>query len=36
MMDAMFEMPSKRKKSFTVTLDYAREQLDKSKLPEMF
>jgi len=29
MMDAMYEMPSKRVKSFKVTLDYAKQQLDK-------
>jgi ATP-dependent Clp protease ATP-binding subunit ClpX len=32
MMDAMFEVPSSRKKSFTVTRDYAQQQLDKSHL----
>jgi ATP-dependent Clp protease ATP-binding subunit ClpX len=32
MMDAMFEVPSKRIKSFEVTLDYARAQIDKSHL----
>ncbi len=32
MNDAMFEMPSRRLKSFEVTLDYARQQLDKSHL----
>lgn len=30
MRDAMFETPSKRTKTFEVSLDYAREQLDKS------
>ena len=30
MMDAMFEVPSKKVKKFEVTEDYAREQLDKS------
>lgn len=30
MMDAMFEIPSKRVKVFEVTLDYARRQLDKA------
>lgn len=30
MMDAMFEIPSKRVKVFEVTLDYARKQLDKA------
>ena len=32
MMDAMFEVPSKRIKSFEVTADYAQKQLDKSHL----
>ena len=32
MMDAMFEIPSKRTKSFEVTKDYAQQQLDKSHL----
>lgn len=32
MTDAMFEVPSKRAKTFEVTLDYARSQLDKSHL----
>ena len=32
MMDAMFEVPSKRTKSFKVTAEYAQEQLDKSHL----
>ena len=32
MTDAMFEVPSKRVKTFEVTLDYARSQLDKSHL----
>ncbi len=32
MMDAMFEIPSKRTKSFEVTVDYAQKQLDKSHL----
>ena len=30
MMDAMFEIPSKRVKTFEVTLDYARQQLEKA------
>lgn len=34
MMDAMFEVPSKRVKNFDVTLTYAKEQLDKSGLQE--
>jgi ATP-dependent Clp protease ATP-binding subunit ClpX len=32
MMDAMFEIPSKKIKEFTVTADYVKEQLDKSHL----
>ena len=32
MMDAMFEKPSTKDKTFTVTLDYARRQLGKSHL----
>lgn len=32
MTDAMFEVPSKRMKTFEVTLDYAKSQLDKSHL----
>lgn len=32
MIDAMFEVPSKKQKTFTVTLEYAKEQIDKSKL----
>ncbi len=32
MMDAMFEIPSKRTKSFEVTAEYAQKQLDKSHL----
>ena len=32
MMDAMFEVPSKRTKSFKVTAEYAQQQLDKSHL----
>ena len=32
MMDAMFEIPSKRLKHFTVTLEYAKEQLNKAHL----
>ncbi len=30
MMDAMFDLPSKKIKKFVVTLDYARQQLDKA------
>ncbi|MBO5538722.1 MAG: ATP-dependent Clp protease ATP-binding subunit ClpX [Prevotella sp.] len=32
MMDAMFEVPSSKKKTFTVTLEYAKSQLDKAHL----
>ena len=35
MMDAMFEIPSEKVKSFTVTLDYAKQQLDKSHLGQL-
>ena len=32
MMDAMFEIPSKRTKTFEVTLEYTKKQLDKAHL----
>lgn len=35
MMDTMFEMPSREADSFTVTLDYAREQMDKANLSRL-
>ncbi len=35
MMDTMFEIPSKDVKEFTVTLDYAKKQLDKANLRQM-
>ena len=35
MMDAMFEIPSKRTKKFEVTLDYVKQQLDKSHLHQI-
>lgn len=35
MMDAMFEIPSEKVKSFAVTLDYTRKQLDKSHLGQL-
>ena len=35
MMDAMFEIPSRRIKKFDVTIDYAREQLDKAHLHKL-
>jgi ATP-dependent Clp protease ATP-binding subunit ClpX len=35
MMDTMFEIPSRRVKSFEVTLDYAKAQLDKAHLQKL-
>lgn len=35
MMDAMFEIPSEMVKSFTVTLEYTKQQLDKSHLGQL-
>ena len=35
MMDAMFEVPSKRIKQFEVTAEYAQQQLDKSRMSPM-
>lgn len=35
MMDAMFEIPSEKVKSFTVTLEYTEQQLDKSHLGQL-
>ena len=35
MMDAMFEIPSEKVKSLTVTLEYAKQQLDKSRLGQL-
>jgi ATP-dependent Clp protease ATP-binding subunit ClpX len=35
MMDAMFEIPSKRVKTFKVTLDYAKKQLGKAHLQKL-
>ena len=35
MMDAMFEIPSRRIKKFDVTIDYAKEQLDKAHLHKL-
>lgn len=32
MMDAMFELPSKKRAKFRVTLDYARQKMEKTKL----
>lgn len=35
MMDAMFEIPSKKVKTFKVTLEYAKSQLDKAHLQKL-
>ncbi len=35
MMDAMFEIPSEKVKSFSVTLEYTKQQLDKSHLGQL-
>lgn len=35
MMDAMFDIPSKRVKTFEVTLDYARKQLEKAHFDKL-
>ena len=35
MMDAMFEVPSSKNKTFEVTLEYAERQLDKSHLQKL-
>ena len=35
MMDAMFDLPSRRVKKFEVTLDYARRQFDKSHIDRL-
>lgn len=35
MMDVMFELPSTENKSYNVTLNFAREQLEKSKVPHV-
>lgn len=35
MMDAMFEVPSKRVKTFEVTLDYARQQFEKAHFEKL-
>lgn len=35
MMDAMFDMPSQKKKSLTVTLDYAKQQFAKSNMDRL-
>ena len=35
MMDAMFDVPSQKITTFTVTLDYAKQQLEKTNLQQM-
>ena len=35
MMDAMFEIPSEHKESFTVTLEYAKHQLEKANMARL-
>ena len=35
MMDAMFDVPSKKLKTFVVDLDYTKNQLDKSRLQKL-
>ena len=35
MMDAMFEIPSERKETFIVTLDYAKHQLEKANIARL-
>jgi ATP-dependent Clp protease ATP-binding subunit ClpX len=35
MMEAMFEIPSTRKRTFTVTLDYAKEQMAKTNIDRL-
>jgi len=35
MMDAMFELPSESKDTFVVTLDYAKQQLEKANLARL-
>lgn len=35
MMDTMFEIPSRKVETFTVTLDYAKEQMDKANLSRL-
>ena len=35
MMDVMFDLPSSKKKSFTVTLDYAKSQLEKANISRL-
>ena len=35
MMDVMFDLPSSKKKTFTVTLDYAKSQLEKANISRL-
>ena len=35
MMDGMFDLPSSKKKTFTVTLDYAKSQLEKANISRL-
>ena len=35
MMDAMFEIPSEERKSFVVTLEYAKQQLEKANVARL-
>jgi ATP-dependent Clp protease ATP-binding subunit ClpX len=35
MMDAMFEIPSEKKKNFVVTLEYAKQQLEKANISRL-
>ena len=35
MMDAMFDMPSTKKKTLNVTLEYAKQQLAKANMDRM-
>ena len=35
MMDVMYELPSSKKKNFTVTLDYAKNQLEKANISRL-
>ena len=35
MMDAMFEIPSSKRKTLVVTLEYAKQQLDKANMASL-
>ena len=35
MMDVMFEIPSESKKEYKVTLDYAKQQLEKANMARL-